>query len=822
MSAEVFVQVTTYDALNRMSTLDNWHLQGDTHAARYVPSYNERGLLFTESLTMRSGDPNPTPEVAIQKVLYNEKGQKTALVLGSGTLTQYDYDLQTFRLKQIQTTRPADSSGFPGRRSNLKDPAIVQQLLYTYDPVGNITEVEDQAYEPVFFQNQILEPHCRYEYDALYRLISASGRESAQGGNAARDGADPAFASGFHVTDQTLRIYTQTYQYDSVGNFITMAHAVNGDTAAGWTRHYETFPDSNRLHYTWTGSDRVATQIEYRYDTHGSMLNFMNSAPGQDLRWDYRDMIASIDMQGGGRAFYQYDAGKQRTRKYLDHGILEERIYLSGYELYRKTIAGKLAEEIESHHLFAGEQRVLLVEDFIPIDKTQPAYAPLFRYQYSNHLDSACLELRDDAAILSYEEFHPFGATAYRAGNANIEVPPKRYRYTGMERDEESGLNYHRARYYASFLGCWISCDPKTIVDGPNLYAYCKNRPSLLTDVQGMQTPPPQLELIQQTELRQPATATAAGPGFSQDLRQTFGSLGRQWGMGKIDVGHPENQPFATTPAGATTSVYAQDASENRSLGSTADKAAVANAKANKQFVRIDGVDPNAVKGTRYGQPPRQPKLQNVRVNDPNQIAFDFEWKQPTSQPDSTQQLELDFSQAAAPSELAAPPQPQASPVAPEAPTPNTLNTENLAETLSTSQDKVAVGSKNVTATAKADSAGLSVVAKEVATGLSEVAAGAGKILTFYGALKVGNDVTTELRNAGSPFVTSALYGAVATTLSVPAGAVDDAALLTPVGSVVLESWSNNGAGSAQVAVGEALFSLGMLGLTTDKHLGLK
>jgi len=482
LSVEVFVQVTTYDALNRMSTLDNWHRQEDTHAARYVPSYNERGLLFSETLTLRSGDPDPTPNVAIQGVLYNEKGQRTALVLGSGTLTQYDYDLQTFRLKQLRTTRPADSGNFPGRRSNLKDANIVQQLLYTYDPVGNITELEDQAYEPVFFQNQIIEPHSRYDYDPLYRLISASGRESAQGGGAARDGSDPPAASGFPITDQTLRVYTQTYEYDSVGNFVTMKHDVTGDAAAGWTRHYETIPDSNRLWHTQAGSD---PQIEYRYDTHGSMLNFMNSAPGQDLRWDYRDMIASIDMQGGGRAFYQYDADKQRTRKYLDHGIIEERIYLGGYELYRRTVAGRGVEEIESHHLFMGEQRVLLVEDFIPLDKTKPAPAPLFRYQYSNHLGSACLELRDDAAILSYEEFHPYGTNAYRGGNAGIQFPPKRYRFMGAEIDDENGLSYHGARYYAARLGRWTSSDPLQ-TPGDNLFQAFGGDPIGNVDPSGM------------------------------------------------------------------------------------------------------------------------------------------------------------------------------------------------------------------------------------------------------------------------------------------------------------------------------------------------
>ena len=44
---------------------------------------------------------------------------------------------------------------------------------------------------------------------------------------------------------------------------------------------------------------------------------------------------------------------------------IEERIYLGGYELYRRTVGTEVVEEIESHHLFEGEQRVLLVDDVI-------------------------------------------------------------------------------------------------------------------------------------------------------------------------------------------------------------------------------------------------------------------------------------------------------------------------------------------------------------------------------------------------------------------------------------------------------------------------
>ena len=61
----------------------------------------------------------------------------------------------------------------------------------------------------------------------------------------------------------------------------------------------------------------------------------------------------------------------------------------------------------------------------------------------------------------------------------------KRYRYTGKEKDEETGLYYHGARYYAPWLGMWTAADPAGMVDGACLYAYVRNHPTGLVDPDG-------------------------------------------------------------------------------------------------------------------------------------------------------------------------------------------------------------------------------------------------------------------------------------------------------------------------------------------------
>src|SRR5207244_2496152 len=121
---------------------------------------------------------------------------------------------------------------------------------------------------------------------------------------------------------------------DAVGNMLQIEHVAG---IGGWTRHLKTRNDSNRLETSWDGS--VGVPIPYQYDTHGNMLNLAVTPPDQYLRWDHRDMIASLYLVGGGWASYSYDSGKRRTRKRLvrpaGSGGVEDRIYLEGYELYR-------------------------------------------------------------------------------------------------------------------------------------------------------------------------------------------------------------------------------------------------------------------------------------------------------------------------------------------------------------------------------------------------------------------------------------------------------------------------------------------------------
>ena len=218
----------------------------------------------------------------------------------------------------------------------------------------------------------------------------------------------------------------------------------------------------------------------------------MNLEKGQfGLVWNYNDMLHTVNLGGGGSAFYLYDANKQRSRKQIFNKsgkLVEDRIYLEGFEIYRHYVSSANPDEvIETHHVFADSQRVVIVENVKQTYNNHLPIGTLYRYQYSNHLGSACLELNETAAVISYEEYHPYGTTAYQLTNKAINIIAKRYRYTGMERDEESGLEYHSARYYLPWLGRWLSADPIGIGGGGNLYGYSECNCICFSDKLGLQ-----------------------------------------------------------------------------------------------------------------------------------------------------------------------------------------------------------------------------------------------------------------------------------------------------------------------------------------------
>ena len=497
----VYVSRTRFDALNREIQVIAPHSEAAGAKVNVIqPVYNEASLLKQVDAWLNQGS-EPAGVLsagtaslhAITDIAYDARGQRALVHFGNGVRSAFRYDPQTFRLANLHT--------WTGTHA-------FQDLNYIYDPVGNVTRIEDDAQETIYFRNKVVDANAEYTYDALYRLIEATGREHlGQAGSAPsptgyNDG--PPVRIPFAFDDgSAMASYLERYIYDVAGNFGSMKHIGTDPASPGWTRGYayqepsllEPGKTSNRL--TSTATDPMNPEIYSTagdgYDGHGNMLRMPQL---QEMRWDFKDQLRmtrrqkvnASDTDGGlhqgERTWYVYDSGGQRVRKVTERGanvVKEDRIYFGGFEVFRGT--GVNAVKRETLHIIDGSKRIALVET--RAQGTEPGVpAQLIRYQFGNHLGSSSLELDDLGAVMSYEEYTAYGSTSYRAVRSQTQTP-KRYRFTGKERDEESGLYSHGARYCAQWLGRWTSCDPIGVNDGLNIYAYCHNNPITFSDPHG-------------------------------------------------------------------------------------------------------------------------------------------------------------------------------------------------------------------------------------------------------------------------------------------------------------------------------------------------
>ncbi|MDO7928760.1 RHS repeat-associated core domain-containing protein [Pseudomonas sp. KFB-139] len=429
--------------------------QGNAHAL----AHSVAGQLKESHLQLQ-GKPS---QVIVSDIHYDAQERAESEVAGNGVISTAQYQDEDGRLVQLSS-----------RRSNGQ---VLQELTYNYDPVGNVIHIEDRAQPIRYFANQRIEPVSTYQYDTLYQLTEATGRELATVNHG------PVFADFQSPADPAqLANYTQTYGYDAGGNLQQLTHV----GSQNHSRTLVTALHSNRSLPVINNQPPSEEDIAAAFDDNGNLLALQ---AGQTLSWDLRNQLQEVKpvVRESGvddSERYIYDASGQRLRKVrttqakaVTH-IAEVR-YLPGLEIRTDTATGETLQVITAQ---AGRNgvRVLHWQAGKPAELTNDQY----RYSLTDHLGSSTLELDKDAQIISQESYYPFGGTSWWADRDSIEANYKTVRYSGKERDA-TGLYYYGLRYYAPWLQRWINPDPAGVVDGLNLFRFVRNSPLRYTDSEG-------------------------------------------------------------------------------------------------------------------------------------------------------------------------------------------------------------------------------------------------------------------------------------------------------------------------------------------------
>lgn len=395
----------------------------------------------------------------VSAITCNAHGQVEREVAGNGVITTLEYATEDGRLQRLLSRLGQD------------DP--LQDLRYTYDPVGNVRSIEDAALPIRYFANQRIEPVSHYFYDTLYRLIEATGWEAGwvKHGPSSAMTADPAMPGN----------YRQTYRYDAGNNLLELTHV--GPQNHG--HRLVADAHSNRCLPVCDGIEPGEDDFRSGFDANGNLLSLQ---PGQALTWDLRNQLREVrpvKRDAGPDDFecYDYGADGMRVRKVRSlqtnaQTVVIEIRYLPGLEIRTHSGTGEVLHVIDIA-TGRGSVRVLHWEAGKPneiINNQQ-------RYNLTDHLGSSALELDQDAKIITQERYYPFGGTAWSNGEA-VQVSYKMVRYSGKEQDA-TGLYYYGFRYYMPWLQRWLNPDPKGYADGLNLFAFVSDNPLRYKDLQG-------------------------------------------------------------------------------------------------------------------------------------------------------------------------------------------------------------------------------------------------------------------------------------------------------------------------------------------------
>jgi hypothetical protein len=346
---------SSVDALNRVKRLQfPRDVEGRRRELR--PEYNRAGGLEQVWLD---------DTLYVERITYDAKGQRALIAYGNGVMTRYAYDPHTFRLKRLHSERyskPDTVSYRPGGEA-------LQDFAYGYDLVGNILAIRDRAPGSGILNNpeafavgdsalaQLLVSgnalNRHFDYDPIYRLLSATGRECD------RPPAGPPWDDQPRCTDLTRsRAYTEQYRYDAMGNMLRLEH--RNDTG-GFTRVFTVETANNRLRRLQIGLD----SYDYAFDTNGNMRS---EATSRHFEWNHSDQMKAFRTQADGaepsvHAHYLYDAAGQRVKKLLrkQGGQVEVTHYIDAVFEHHRWGGQSQAGENNHVHVMDDQQRIALV-----------------------------------------------------------------------------------------------------------------------------------------------------------------------------------------------------------------------------------------------------------------------------------------------------------------------------------------------------------------------------------------------------------------------------------------------------------------------------
>ncbi len=391
----------------------------DGTSARY--HRDNAGFLDNLTLHRTSTDVNPDQVFAtpFDIISRDPMGRATQAHFGNGLTARKTYYPLSQRLWRMETI---DQNSQP-----------LQDLGYTYDKVGNVTNIID---------------------------LLRSGNTSGELLGITYDGID-------RLKSYRRGGVTKTFGYDALGNIRT-----NPETGATYSY------DAVQPHAVDS-----ANGVNYLYDQNGNMIR----RGSQILRYDSRNRLREVE-EGGERETFGYDASGVRLWRRATLGSSNYlSLWIGGLYEIKEEIGDLMARKL--NHVLADSQRVCTFSA-VGGGRVRRLNSPIeysIDYFHGDHLSSTNIITDENGALRQRLQYTPYGDELY-VQNVSGVLPTNRY--TDQPYDRDTGLYFYGARYYDAKLGRFIQPDQLMVTDlmNPqsfNPYTYVLNNPLKMSDPSG-------------------------------------------------------------------------------------------------------------------------------------------------------------------------------------------------------------------------------------------------------------------------------------------------------------------------------------------------
>jgi RHS repeat-associated protein len=403
--------------------------------SQYAFTYDDLGRVLTVSNSGTSG----VPTVVLTSA-YDASSNRTSISSTIGGTADYKNDYTFDGLNRMTRV---------DQQSNGGNSVAEKRIDFSYNSLGQFTSIARYKDIDGGSTNEVVT--SSFSYDTLDRLTDLAHKK---GGSNLFTPYSWTFDYLSRVTGVTSQDGTASYTYDITSQLTATDFSYQTDESLS----YEANGNRTMSGYS-TGTNNQLTAdgtYTYEYDNEGNRTKRTKNSDSSYTvyTWDFRNRLTNVTNKNSSNTVlstvdYLYDTFDRRIKKSYDaDGPGSGSAVVTRYAYDGDDIALQFdgSNNLTHRYLHGAVVDQILAEEQI---------GGTLLWPLTDDLGTVRDLVNSSGTVQNHLKYDSFGKVTAESNSAVDHL----FAFTGRERDEETGLQYHRARYLDTSVGRWVSED---------------------------------------------------------------------------------------------------------------------------------------------------------------------------------------------------------------------------------------------------------------------------------------------------------------------------------------------------------------------------